>query len=105
MSDPMKKWKIKQTPVALFECPSCKTKWRSKYVETLISSPIVQSVSQSIPEQISSIPTPSVTGRLESNSSIIEEVKTVADNIPDTEMSTGIFSSIRTFIANFFSDR
>jgi uncharacterized protein YlaI len=27
---PVKSWRIKQTPIALYECPSCGSKWRSK---------------------------------------------------------------------------
>ncbi|MCJ7631958.1 hypothetical protein MUP77_06135 [Candidatus Bathyarchaeota archaeon] len=27
---PLKTWKIKQTPIALYECPTCKVRWRSK---------------------------------------------------------------------------
>lgn len=30
---PVKSWKIKQTPVALHECPTCRFKWRSKNIE------------------------------------------------------------------------
>jgi hypothetical protein len=27
---PLKTWKIKQTPLALYECPTCKARWRNK---------------------------------------------------------------------------
>lgn len=37
---PKKTWKIKQTPVALLECPSCKTRWRSRLIETIAIMPI-----------------------------------------------------------------
>ena len=54
---PLKIWKIKQTPVALFECPNCKTKWRSKFIETEAISPITPAVIQAtIPEPTSISP-------------------------------------------------
>ncbi len=39
--NPLKTWKIKQTPIALYECPSCKEKWRSKLIiEAAVVTPI-----------------------------------------------------------------
>lgn len=38
---PLKTWKIKQTPIALYECNVCKAKWRSRIaVETVEVTPI-----------------------------------------------------------------
>jgi hypothetical protein len=38
---PLKTWKIKQTPIALYECGVCKAKWRSRIgVETVAVTPI-----------------------------------------------------------------
>lgn len=37
----MKTWKIKQTPIALYECPSCKARWRSRLiVEAAVVAPV-----------------------------------------------------------------
>ncbi len=47
---PLKKWNIKQTPIGLFECPSCNTKWRSK-LEVPIN-PSLQIVSEIKKEDI-----------------------------------------------------
>ena len=105
VDQPKKTWKIKQTPVALFECPSCNAKWRSKFVETPTISLVVPTMVQAtIPEPVSSIQA-TVTGRVENNISLIEEIKTVADNIQEPERATGIFSGIRTFLTSFFSAR
>jgi uncharacterized protein YlaI len=38
---PLKTWKIKQTPIALYECNVCKAKWRTKIgVVTVKVNPI-----------------------------------------------------------------
>jgi len=40
VESPLKSWKIKQTPIGLYECPSCKAKWRSKLiVEAAVATP------------------------------------------------------------------
>ncbi|MCJ7610428.1 hypothetical protein MUP00_12330 [Candidatus Bathyarchaeota archaeon] len=37
---PTKTWKIKQTPIALYECPSCKLRWRNKLtIEAAVITP------------------------------------------------------------------
>ncbi len=41
MEYPAKTWKIKQTPIALFECWSCKTKWRRKGRAEVATFPLV----------------------------------------------------------------
>lgn len=42
---PIKTWKIKQTTIALFECASCKAKWKSKITaESATPLPIVESI-------------------------------------------------------------
>ena len=41
VEQPVKTWKIKQTPIALYECPSCKVRWRNKrIVEAAVVTPI-----------------------------------------------------------------
>jgi len=38
---PLKTWKIKQTPIGLYECPSCKARWRSKLIiEAAVATPV-----------------------------------------------------------------
>ena len=38
---PLKTWKIKQTPIALYECPTCNSRWRSKMtIEAAVVTPV-----------------------------------------------------------------
>lgn len=126
---PLKTWKIKHTPVAIFECPSCKTKWRSKFAETIVISPISQPAIQTviaeptptqqaiqmiapepiqpviqaaIPEYLSSNPTPAV-DECEVSKSITEEVRTTVGVSSASVKTTGVFSGIRMFFTNLFS--
>ena len=99
---PQKTWKIKQTQVALFECPSCKAKWRSKYTDI----PIVQQTIQTpIIEDKESIKTPIELEKIENNTPLMEEIRTVADDMLEPEKPMGIFSEIRAFFTNLFSER
>lgn len=39
---PLKSWKIKQTTMALYECASCKAKWRGKQIiQSIAASPML----------------------------------------------------------------
>ena len=98
---PQKTWKIKQTQVALFECPSCKSKWRSKYTEI----PIVQQIIQtSIIDDKETIKT-NMELKLENDTPLMEEIRTAADNMLEPEKPISIFSEIRAFFTNLFSER
>src|SRR4030042_2442590 len=81
---PIKVWKIKQTPIALFECPSCKTKWKSKLIESKI-----------VPVAIEKIQVPNITEKPsdEKLSSIIETK--VENRILETNKPTGFLSGIK----------
>jgi hypothetical protein len=96
---PVKTWKIKQTPIALYECPLCKAKWRRKYSEelTIASEVAIQETVQvtqkpsPLTEKIvREIPSAGVTTTTDKNSN--EEAKPVS-----------LFASIKTFFSNLFS--
>jgi len=97
---PLKTWKIKQTPIALFECPSCKTKWRRKFIEaptvTQIAPPRVQ-------EPLINIQAQTLIGEQKSEPIPLDSMKTVAkNNVALSTKSTGIFSGIRLFFLGIF---
>ncbi len=129
---PLKTWKIKQTPVALFECPSCKTKWRGKYAETTavssLAQPVIQAaiaepapiqpaVQATIPEvtavQVQPVAQADIPEYLTNNSAtavaeidvnrpIIEE-KTVVETRSTPSSTSGAFAGVRLFFTHFFS--
>ena len=99
---PQKTWKIKQTQVALFECPSCKAKWRSKYTEI----PIVQQIIQTpLIDDKENIKIQMGLRKIEHDTPLMEEIRTVADNMLEPDKPTSIFSEIRAFFTNLFSER
>lgn len=100
---PLKSWKIKQTTVGLYECPSCKTKWRGKFVETATISPEVPSylagvISKPIPAEDHVIAERTMTSM-----PTIRQVEPVVDDEPKPER-TGFLAGLRTFLSNFFAD-
>ena len=100
---PVKTWKIKQTPMALFECPSCKTKWRSKFVE---APTIPQIAHQIVEEQPKNIQVQTVIGEQKREPQLFDAPKAVVKN--NTEKSSkpiSIFSGIRLFFSSIFSGR
>lgn len=85
---PKKTWKIKQTPVALLECPSCKTRWRSRLEGTITILPIVPlAVLNTIPEHEFEVQAPSLS-RTAATSLTIAETKPAAGN--NTEFVTKV---------------
>ena len=84
---PMKTWKIKQTPIALYECPSCKAKWRSRLiVEAAVVAPAK-------PPEAAPI------GRIEVETPL-RSVSTTVAAAPNT--STSALSGLRRFFSSIF---
>lgn len=81
----MKSWKIKQTPIALYECPSCKARWRSKLiVEAAVATP------EKPPET-------ATTGRIEVETPVSTPVAAAPKE------STRPVSGIRRFFSSIFN--
>ncbi|MDQ1279946.1 MAG: hypothetical protein QG670_1208 [Thermoproteota archaeon] len=128
---PLKTWKIKQTPVALYECPSCKTKWRGKFAEITailpVSQPVIQAaivehtptqqtiqitkpelvtvqpaIQSVASEYLSGNPAPAVV-EYEVNKPVTEEVRMSVGINSESMKTTGVFSGIRMFFTNLFS--
>jgi len=98
---PVKTWKIKQTPMALYECPSCKAKWRSKFIEERGALSVVK---DAIQEPIKTTPTMTATNKIDSGTLVTKTIATVVkDQIAEPNRPVGIFSGIKTFLSTFFS--
>ena len=99
---PLKEWKIKQTPIGLYECPSCRTKWRSKLSEASIAKPAIQEVTADI---IKNIEAPKIIEKVETDAPVIEVIQTiVTNNIDSEEKPTGFLSGIKSFFSYILSD-
>jgi len=84
---PLKTWKIKQTPIALYECHVCKAKWRSRIgVETVNVTPI-------------QTPEATVAGRTEVNA-VLRPVSIPQATVPSADVSQP--SGIRRFFSVLF---
>jgi len=86
---PFKTWKIKQTPIALYECSSCKARWRSKLT---VEAAVVPSVNP---------PETTTTGGAEVEAPLASASTSVAA-APST--STSALSGIRRFFSSIFSN-
>ncbi len=59
---PLKTWKIKQTPIALYECPVCKAKWRSRILtETVAVTPVKAPEPTAVRTEVKASPKPLAT--------------------------------------------
>ena len=85
--NPLKTWKIKQTPIALYECPSCRARWRSRLiVEAAVVAPVEP-------------PEVATTGRIEIETPLTSVSTTVA---AAPKASTGALSGIRRLFSSIF---
>jgi len=120
---PTKTWKIKQTPVALYECPSCKTKWRTKFIEEPtapkiaqltfskpakdITPPVTSSELSRRAMIILSEPakdiTPPVIKEADKEAPVIEAITTMVENhIAEPNKPASIFEGLKAFLSSLF---
>ncbi len=96
---PVKTWMIKQTPVALYACPSCNTKWRSKFTGEL-AIPSVAKLPLSNPQAALPLET---TNKVDESTPTEKAIETVVQNHIEPNRPVSIFSGIKSFLAMFFS--
>ena len=88
--------------MALFECPSCKIKWKSKFEAPKIPQ-IAQQIVHELPKNTQ---VQTVIGEQKREPQIFDVPKAVVkNNIEESSKSTSIFSGIRIFFSSIFSGR
>ena len=95
---PLKTWKIKQTTIALYECPSCKTKWRGKPLAE--ATTIQQTSLEALPAITTSLPATEVAKKIDVMKPVEVSIK---NSYTTTSSSISPFSGIRKFLTSFFT--
>ena len=104
---PVKVWKVKQTSMGLFECPSCKMRWRGRLAEAQTFKPAVNSKKQpKIAEQFEDAQSAKIMEKINDTIKAIETIKPIetVETIPEnnaepSDRPAGPFSGLKTFFS------
>lgn len=99
VDQPKKTWKIKKTSVALFECPSCKSKWRSKFIET---NTFPLAVPATIQAPVREVQTETLEEKIDTEKPMVDAVTAIVqnnNNVDESDKPVSLFSRIRMFFA------